>query len=132
MGDTGSTFLGFLLAILAIHHHNLDQGNLLIWFILTAVFWFDATVTLFRRLQNGEKLSRAHRKHAHQRIVQYGLSHQKTTLMALLINISLFVPLAMVYYYGLYHLILLVFLLDIAVLYLVLKVIDRKKSFQET
>jgi Fuc2NAc and GlcNAc transferase len=131
MGDVGSTYLGFLLAIIAIYHNNMTEGNILIWFILTAVFWFDATVTLFRRLAHGEKLTVAHRKHAYQRIVQYGLSHQKTTLFTLLINITLFVPLAAVYYYGYYQFIPLVLILDLGLLYRILKYIDRKKSFQE-
>ena len=131
MGDVGSTFLGFLFAIFCIHYSSAGEGSVLSWLILTAIFWFDATITLYRRWRNGEKLSVAHKKHAYQRIVQSGFSHQKTTFFALLINIAMFIPLAIVHYYGMLELILLVFMIDLSILLWILKLIDHKKSFME-
>ena len=83
MGDVGSTLLGFSVAVIAISSHNSGTSSIPVWLILTSVFWFDATVTLFRRIRNKEQLSVAHRNHAYQRIVQAGFSHQKTVLYAL-------------------------------------------------
>jgi Fuc2NAc and GlcNAc transferase len=64
------------------------------WLMLSSVFWFDATLTLWRRFRNREQLSTPHRKHAYQRIVQSGFSHQKTVLLAAVTFIIIFlVPL---------------------------------------
>ena len=97
MGDVGSTQLGYIIAVLGVYLHQNEHLTLYYWLVLTAPFWFDATYTLFRRWRNNEKLSQAHRKHAYQRIVQAGFSHQKTdfclvgfnSIIILLIYISL-------------------------------------------
>jgi len=128
MGDVGSTLLGFTVAVLAIYHQNNLSLSIPVWLILTSVFWFDATVTLFRRIWNKEKLSRAHRKHAYQRIVQAGFSHQQTTLWALVLNI---VGFGLAWFANTYKTYNLVFLaLDILVVYILLLWIDRKKPFE--
>lgn len=87
MGDIGSTQLGYILVILGIYFNNNHEFNIFGWLILTSLFWFDASLTLFRRWRNNEKMSQAHKKHAYQRIVQSGFSHQKTILYAVLINL---------------------------------------------
>ena len=56
MGDVGSTLLGYNVAIFTIYYANQEASNLWIWIILFGVFWFDATLTLFRRYRNKEKL----------------------------------------------------------------------------
>jgi len=86
MGDTGSTQLGYVLIILGIYFNNSLQINFTGWLILTSLFWFDATLTLYYRWRNKEKLSQAHRKHYYQRIVQYGYSHQKVVVISIIIN----------------------------------------------
>ena len=87
MGDIGSTQLGYILVILGIYFNNIQEFNIFGWLILTSLFWFDASLTLFRKWRNNEKMSQAHKKHAYQRIVQSGFSHQKTILFAVLINL---------------------------------------------
>lgn len=89
MGDIGSTQLGFVLFIFGIYYHNQGEFNILFWLVITSLFWFDALLTLFRRIRNRENISKAHRKHAYQRIVQSGFSHQRTVLFAIAINIIL-------------------------------------------
>ena len=77
---------------------------------------------------NKEKLSQAHRKHAYQRIVQAGFSHQKTTLWALALN---FVGFGLAWLANMYQAYNLIFLgVDVIVLYFVLLWIDRKKAFE--
>lgn len=127
MGDVGSTFLGFNIAILAIYQQNEQSATTIQWIILTSVFWFDATVTLFRRWRNSEKLSQPHRKHAYQRIVQSGFSHFKTTLWALGLNIIAFVLAYFSEFFPLYKLFFL--LVNVMVLYIVLKLVDKRKAF---
>lgn len=128
MGDVGSTLLGFIVAVLAIYYQNTQQLSIVVMLILTAVFWFDATVTLIRRKLNKEKLSEAHRKHAYQRIVQAGWSHQKTTLWSLGINLIGFGFAFLATKYIVMQEILLVIYLG--VLYLVLRYIDKQKPFE--
>lgn len=128
MGDVGSTLLGFIVAVLAIYYQNTLQLSLVAMLILTAVFWFDATVTLIRRILNKEKLSEAHRKHAYQRIVQAGWSHQKTTLWSLGINCVGFGFAFLATKYMVFQEVLLVMYLG--VLYLVLRYIDKQKPFE--
>lgn len=89
-GDVGSTLIGFNVAVFAIYFQNTNQISLFIPLILSSLFWFDATLTLFRRWKNREKLSEAHRKHSYQRMVRSGFSHAKTVYFAVGINLLLF------------------------------------------
>jgi Fuc2NAc and GlcNAc transferase len=86
MGDVGSAFLGFVFAVFVIYFSD-RPGSVWIWLVLLGLFWFDATLTLYRRYRKGEKLSQAHKKHAYQRIVQAGFSHRKTVITGMLINL---------------------------------------------
>jgi len=90
MGDVGSTLLGYNVAIFTIYYTNQDAVNLWIWITLFGLFWFDATLTLYKRYKNGERLSQAHNKHAYQRLVQSGWSHSKVVLSAMFVNVALF------------------------------------------
>ena len=90
MGDVGSTLLGYNVAIFTIYYANIDSLNLWAWIILFGLFWFDATLTLFRRYKNGEKLSEAHKKHAYQRLNQSGWTQNKVVLYSIGVNVVLF------------------------------------------
>ncbi|MCT4638578.1 MAG: glycosyltransferase family 4 protein [Bacteroidales bacterium] len=90
MGDVGSTLIGFNVVILSLWFRNTANVSIIVILVLSSLYWFDATLTLVRRFLNKEKLSEAHRKHAYQRIVQYGFSHQKTVMFAIIINIIFF------------------------------------------
>jgi Fuc2NAc and GlcNAc transferase len=125
MGDIGSTFLGFIFAVLMIHSLN-NGESLYSWLIILGLFWVDATLTLIRRAQNGESLSQAHRKHAYQRITQAGWSHQKTVLIGMGINIIGAIPLFWLSS-SLYELpYSIIYILG---LYLVIKLIDKGTPF---
>jgi Fuc2NAc and GlcNAc transferase len=127
MGDVGSTQLGFILIVLGIYFHNTIELNIASWLILTALFWVDATLTLFRRWRNHEKLSVAHNKHAYQRIVKYGFSHQKIVLIAIIINSSL---LGLTYLSSKYCEYVIGFILfAIIELYIIIRLIDKRYPF---
>lgn len=127
MGDIGSTQLGFVLVILGIYFHNTSQLSIIYWIMLSSLFWFDATLTLFRRWKNKEKLSVAHRKHAYQRAVQSGLSHQNTILLSLLVNTIIVGFVIIVRKQP--GLIVPVFLINILFLWIIVKIIDRRVPF---
>lgn len=125
MGDIGSTFLGFVFAVLMIDSLN-HREPLYGWLILLGLFWFDATLTLIRRAKNGEQLAKAHRKHAYQRITQAGWSHQKTVLAGLLINLVGLIPLFWLHTTPFEAIYCLIYLLG---LYSIVRLIDKAKPF---
>lgn len=89
MGDVGSVFLGFMLAmlpVLAAHHAVAEAplaaaclpvfGGLVMW-----PFIADGTFTFFRRLLRRENVFQAHRSHLYQRLVLAGWSHARVSLL---------------------------------------------------
>jgi Fuc2NAc and GlcNAc transferase len=129
MGDVGSTQLGFILVILGIYYHNEGNLSFLWWIILTSPFWFDATLTLFRRWRNREKLSQAHRKHVYQRLVQSGFSHLKVDMLLLIINAVLIIFVLL--FRNNDWLFLLVVFLTQGLLYSIAMFTDRRKPFSK-
>jgi len=122
MGDVGSTLLGYNIAIYAIYYAN-NETSILVWLILFGLFWVDATLTLWRRYRSGDILSQAHKKHAYQRLVQGGWSHDRVVVFSILVNIMLF---------GLVYFIsntLLALFISLALLYAAIRFIDRRKAF---
>lgn len=99
MGDSGSATLGLLVCMFAFLAYHDCQISLWFWIVLSSPFWFDATITLLRRLLAREKIFQPHRLHAYQRLVQMGWSHEKLLLWSMLMN-SVCVILA---YQGLGH-----------------------------
>jgi glycosyltransferase WbpL len=89
MGDTGSGFLGFVLAVLAIASERAGALPALVWIVLYGVFATDATITLLRRAWRGDRWYSAHRSHAYQRAVQAGWSHARVTTTVLVVNVAL-------------------------------------------
>ena len=81
MGDVGSAFLGFTLAVLVVlgglAHPRLPlAGVFVVW-----PFVFDTTFTILRRLRRGENIFAAHRSHLYQRLVIAGYRHRTVTLL---------------------------------------------------
>lgn len=124
MGDVGSTLLGYTVAVFTIHYANESSQNLWIWIVLFGVFWFDATLTLFRRYRNSERLSQAHRKHAYQRLTQSGFSHSCVVIASIGLNIVLFWIVYLV------ENVFIAFILAGVILYGAVKLIDGRKRFE--
>lgn len=127
MGDVGSTQLGFIIVVMGIHFHNTFDFSILNWIMLTSPFWFDTTLTLFRRWRNREKLSTGHRKHVYQRIIQAGYSHQKVIYFLIAINIGIIILIAV--YREIKVLQIPLFILTLVLYYLITLSVDRKVPF---
>jgi Fuc2NAc and GlcNAc transferase len=127
MGDVGSTQLGFIIVVLGVYFHNENSLSIIYWLILSAPFWFDATLTLFRRWRNREKLSQAHRKHIYQRLVQSGFSHLKVDILLILLNTLLTALVFICIKYNLPQLFLLI--LTLSVMYIITLYADKRKPF---
>ncbi|MBI5450738.1 MAG: glycosyltransferase family 4 protein [Gammaproteobacteria bacterium] len=87
MGDGGSGFLGLAIAVFALAGETWFDVPAMLWLILYGVFWFDATVTLLRRVAHGERWYDAHRSHAYQRLHHgMGWSHAQVLAGVIIIN----------------------------------------------
>jgi UDP-GlcNAc:undecaprenyl-phosphate GlcNAc-1-phosphate transferase len=79
MGDTGSLFLGFLIATISLQGIQKSAGNvsLLIPIVALSVPLGDSTVAFFRRLNRGQHPFIADKDHIHHRLLFLGLSHRQ-------------------------------------------------------
>ena len=83
MGDTGSQFLGFAFASLAVLASTDGFGGVSIYVvpILFLPFVFDVVYTLARRAIRGRNLTQAHKEHLYQLLHQSGWSHAQVSLL---------------------------------------------------
>lgn len=101
LGDTGSLFLGTLMAWLLVLFLTGHPNGLWGFLTLFAMFWVDATVTLVRRLLRGKSVFEAHREHAYQHLANELLSsHAKATLLIQLVNWLWLLPMSYVVLYA--------------------------------
>ena len=96
MGDVGSVYLGYVIAVLALSSSRSSSTAVWVWLILGAVFFVDATVTLLRRMLRGASARQAHRTHAYQWLARSWQSHAKVTLAVWLVNVLWLLPCAVV------------------------------------
>jgi UDP-GlcNAc:undecaprenyl-phosphate GlcNAc-1-phosphate transferase len=83
MGDVGSQFCGFMLAVLAVVASRFDGvalSFLLVPMLLSGVL-FDVAFTLCRRMLSGEALTRPHRGHLYQVAQRAGMPAAGVTLV---------------------------------------------------
>jgi len=87
LGDVGSLpiglLLGWLLAVLA------GGGHLAAAVLLPLYYLADATITLMRRLVNGEQIMQAHRSHFYQRALDVGLAVNQVVARVFALNLAL-------------------------------------------
>ena len=95
MGDVGSGYLGYVLAVLALAAARSNPVALWAWLILGGAFFVDATVTLLRRLLRGERVYEAHRSHAYQWLARRWGSHGKVTVTVVAVNVLWLLPIAL-------------------------------------
>lgn len=83
MGDTGSTFLGFMLATLSIQ--GVFKSYAVISFavplLILGLPLFDASFAMIRRVLRGESPMKADRGHLHHRLVDMGFSQKQTVFI---------------------------------------------------
>jgi glycosyltransferase WbpL len=94
LGDVGSGYLGFVIAVLAIAHGRSMPAAPWLWLALGAAFFADASATLARRLARGARPHQPHRTHAYQRLARHWRGHRPVTVRLLALNAALSLPLA--------------------------------------
>jgi UDP-GlcNAc:undecaprenyl-phosphate GlcNAc-1-phosphate transferase len=84
MGDSGSLFLGFTLAVLAIAHQQQASNVLAVLGVPTLLFLLpilDTTLVTFTRLLRGQSPAQGGRDHTSHRLIAFGLSERQTLLV---------------------------------------------------
>lgn len=88
MGDTGSTFLGFILASLSIQ--GVFKSYAIISFavplLILGLPLFDAVFAMIRRIMKGQSPMQADRGHLHHRLIDMGFSQKQTVFILYLIS----------------------------------------------
>lgn len=83
MGDTGSTFLGYVLSVSSII--GVFKGyafiSVIVGILIFALPILDTSFAMLRRLYQGRPIMSPDRGHFHHRLVDYGFSHKMTVLI---------------------------------------------------
>jgi len=88
MGDTGSTFIGYSFAVLAIMGSG-EGVPVFVTLLLLAGVVGDAALTLVKRIIARERIFIPHRTHYYQRLTSVGFSHKQITLLEYLVTVLL-------------------------------------------
>ena len=96
MGDVGSAFLGFCIAVAALATSFAAPVPLAVWPILGGAFIIDASLTLGRRMLRRERWYAPHRIHAYQHLSRRWRSHPAVTLAYGCLNLCWLLPWALV------------------------------------
>jgi len=82
MGDTGSMFLGFVLALVTVQtsHKSSMAASLLAPVLALGVPILDTSIVVARRAWRGRPLFSADRNHLHHRLLTAGLGHRNAVL----------------------------------------------------
>ena len=90
MGDSGSMFLGFMLATLSLYAVEFRSSNVAISLFLPvmvmAIPIFDTTLVTIGRIINKRKISEGGKDHTSHRLVQLGLSELKAVIFLYIIS----------------------------------------------
>jgi Fuc2NAc and GlcNAc transferase len=95
LGDAGSGFLGFMMAVFCVHAAHLDFTLFWAWLILLGVFIVDSFVTLIRRALRRQHLRTSHRSHAYQFASRKHRGHAAVSLAVGAINLVWLLPMAL-------------------------------------
>jgi len=91
MGDAGATFIGFILAVIALNG-AFKQATILSLFIpvlALGVPIFDSIFVVFKRMREGKKIYIADRSQGHYRLLSAGMNQKQVVLVMSLVNLCL-------------------------------------------
>jgi len=89
MGDVGSLFLGFVLAVLGLQLVFPATNNVITWMVpilILGVPVFDMTLVIFSRIRRGVSPNTAGKDHTSHRLVDRGFSQREAVLILYLIG----------------------------------------------
>ena len=87
-GDTGSLFMGLMIAVIALlGFKSVTITSLIIPLIIFAIPIMDTVFAIIRRLLKGEKISKPDKEHLHHQLLNKNFTHRSTVLIIYLIDI---------------------------------------------
>ena len=91
MGDTGSTFLGFMLASVSVFglFKTYAAISFAVPFLVLGLPLFDICFAVIRRLAKGQSPMHADRGHVHHRLIDMGFSQKQAVMISYLITVLL-------------------------------------------
>lgn len=81
MGDTGATFLGFVLACISIQGPFKSYVAFALPFLILGLPIFDTLFAIIRRLLKGQGIMTPDRGHLHHRLIDMGLSQRSAVIV---------------------------------------------------
>lgn len=100
MGDSGSMFLGYIIAVIALlGFKNITLTSFLIPILLLAIPIMDTLFAILRRLINHKPIGEPDKNHLHHQLLKLKLSQRKTVLIIYLVDI-LFAIASIIYAVG--------------------------------
>ena len=132
MGDSGSMFLGYIIAVIALlGYKNVTFTSFIVPMFLLAIPIMDTFFAILRRLVNHKPISEPDKNHLHHQFLKQNFSQKRTVLIIYLIDI-LFAAASIVYLLGNRYIGMVVYaILFIIVLLIVLKtdiIFERSKN----
>ena len=100
MGDTGSMFLGYMIAVIALlGYKNVTFTSFIVPIFLLAIPILDTAFAILRRFINHKPISMPDKNHLHHQFLKRKFSQKKTVLIIYLIDI-LFATASILYVLG--------------------------------
>lgn len=88
MGDSGSMFLGYIIAVIALlGFKNVTLTTLLVPICLLAIPIMDTLFAILRRVINKKPIGEPDKQHLHHQLLNLNLSHRNTVLVIYFIDI---------------------------------------------
>lgn len=96
-GDSGSLFMGLMIAIIALlGFKSVTLTSLIIPLLIFAIPILDTVFAIIRRVLKGEKISKPDKEHLHHQLLNKNFSHLTTVLIIYLID-ALFAAASIIY-----------------------------------
>ncbi len=89
MGDTGATFLGFVLACISIQGPLKTYVAVAVPLLVLGLPIFDTAFAIIRRLLKGQSIMAPDRGHLHHKLIDRGFSHRATVLIMYALSVVL-------------------------------------------
>lgn len=126
-GDSGSNFMGFIIAVIALlGFKNVTMTSLIVPLLLIAIPILDTLFAIIRRTLKGESISKGDSYHIHHQLLKRNLSVRQTVLIIYLVDI-LFASASIIYIlkdkylgyiiYGILLALVIVFVINTNVIY---------------
>ena len=140
MGDSGSMFLGYIIAVIALlGFKNVTMTSLIVPLLLIAIPILDTLFAIIRRTLKGESIAKGDSYHIHHQLLRRNLSVKHTVLIIYLVDI-LFACASIIYVlkdrylgyivYGILLALVIVFVINTNVVYDFKDISKEKKDEQ--